>query len=74
MTALCHLPYPIFQHMLDFVAHGLRAGLAGMNPHDICGTVFYTILWYSAAFLSKGYTARIIADLPIFLSLFVNGR
>ena len=32
---LLHLLYLIFQHTLDLVAHGLRAGLAEMNPHDI---------------------------------------
>ena len=32
---LLHLLYLIFQHTLDLVAHGLRAGLTEMNPHDV---------------------------------------
>ena len=35
-----HLPYLIFQHTLDLVAHGLRAGLTEMNPHDIGGAAY----------------------------------
>ena len=34
---LLHLLYLIFQHTLDLVAHGLLAGLAKMNPHDMSG-------------------------------------
>ncbi len=30
-----HLLYLIFQHTLDFVAHGFLAGLAEMNPHNV---------------------------------------
>ena len=37
---LLHLLYLIFQHTLDLVAHGLRAGLTEMNPHDIDGAIF----------------------------------
>ena len=37
---LLHLPYLIFQHTLDLVAHGLRAGLTEMNPHDIGGAAY----------------------------------
>lgn len=37
---LSHLLYLIFQHTLDLVAHGLRAGLAEMNPHDIGGSAY----------------------------------
>ena len=37
---LLHLLYLIFQHTLDLVAHGLRAGLTEMNPHDIGGAAY----------------------------------
>ena len=30
-----HLLYLIFQHTLDFVAHGFLARLAEMNPHNV---------------------------------------
>ena len=30
-----HLLYLIFQHTLDFVAHGFPAGLTEMNPHNV---------------------------------------
>ena len=40
MMALSHLPYLIFQHTLDLVAHGLSAGLAEMNPHDVGGSAY----------------------------------
>jgi hypothetical protein len=33
--AFLHLPYLIFQHTLDFVAHGFPAGLTEMNPHNV---------------------------------------
>ena len=35
VIAFLHLLYLIFQHTLDFVAHGFPAGLAEMNPHNV---------------------------------------
>ena len=35
VIAFLHLLYLIFQHTLDFVAHGFPAGLAEMNPHNL---------------------------------------
>lgn len=32
-----HLQYLIFQHTLNFLAHGFGAGLTEMNPHNIGG-------------------------------------
>jgi hypothetical protein len=35
IIAFLHLLYLIFQHTLDFVAHGFLTRLAEMNPHNI---------------------------------------
>lgn len=35
-----HLQYLIFQHTLNFLAHGFGAGFTEMNPHNIGGAAW----------------------------------
>lgn len=66
MTDLSHLPYLIFQHTLDLVAHGLRAGLTEMNPHDIGGAAY--LLYQCGRVLCPGCCRGICYILDIFLA------
>ena len=63
---LLHLLYLIFQHTLDLVAHGLRAGLTEMNPHDIGGAAY--LLHQCGRVLCPGCCRGVCYILDIFLA------
>ncbi len=63
---LLHLLYLIFQHTLDLVAHGLRAGLTEMNPHDIGGAAY--LLHQCGRGLCPGCCRGVCYILDIFLA------
>ena len=61
-------PTACFQHTLDLVAHGLRAGLAEMNPHDIGGAAYLSPVQADSFQESEGKAGKpIVWGFPAFV-------
>ena len=55
-----HLLYLIFQHTLDFVAHGFLARLTEMNPHNVGSPA--NLLHQCGSVLSRCCGGRVLCD------------